>query len=145
GAVVTVAVPRVRVEVALLEDGDLDVVDEATRRGPRRDRSGTTRYGDADRSDHDRAADQPRPGAPGAPWSIGDWGRRHRASDARRCVQGKRFPRACQPPASDQTASSFPLGSAKWKRRPPGNENVGRTILAPAALIFFSTAARSTA
>src|SRR5258708_2957150 len=34
---------------------------------------------------------------------------------------------------SVQIASSCPLGSTKWKRRPPGNSNIGLTILLPAA------------
>ena len=31
------------------------------------------------------------------------------------------------------TTSSFPFGSAKWKRRPPGNSNISTTILPPAS------------
>ena len=41
---------------------------------------------------------------------------------------------------SDHTASSFPLGSLKWNRRPPGNEYVCRTIFPPAFVIFPSIA-----
>jgi hypothetical protein len=40
--------------------------------------------------------------------------------------------------ASAHTASSLPAGSLKWKRRPPGKEKIGLTILPPA----FSTASR---
>src|SRR5207245_10831725 len=43
---------------------------------------------------------------------------------------------------SVHTASSFPLGSLKWKRRPPGNEYVLRTILPPACLTFPSVSSR---
>src|SRR5215471_17273934 len=38
---------------------------------------------------------------------------------------------------SDHTASSLPFGSAKWNRRPPGNEKIFLTIFPPAASIFF--------
>ncbi len=38
--------------------------------------------------------------------------------------------------ASDQTAYSLPLGSVKWKRRPPGNENIGFMIVPPAFSIL---------
>ena len=44
---------------------------------------------------------------------------------------------------SDHTDSSFPLGSVKWKRRPPGNENIGLTMVPPALRIFSSMPARS--
>lgn len=37
-------------------------------------------------------------------------------------------------PYSLQTANSLPLGSAKWKRRPPGNPKISRTIFPPAAV-----------
>lgn len=43
---------------------------------------------------------------------------------------------------SDHSASSFPLGSVKWKRRPPGNEKIGLTILPPAERTFCSLASR---
>ena len=33
---------------------------------------------------------------------------------------------------SPHTASSLPAGSRKWKRRPPGKEKIGLTILPPA-------------
>lgn len=43
------------------------------------------------------------------------------------------------PPArlycADQTASSYPSGSMKWNRRPPGNANAGLVSVAPAASI----------
>lgn len=39
---------------------------------------------------------------------------------------------------SDHTAISLPAGSAKWKRRPPGNAKIGLTTVPPA----FSTASR---
>lgn len=39
---------------------------------------------------------------------------------------------------SPHTASSFPAGSTKWNRLPPGNEKIGLTIFPPA----FSTAPR---
>src|SRR6266516_7865636 len=41
---------------------------------------------------------------------------------------------------SVHTASSLPLGSLKWKRRPPGNGYVLRTIVPPACLTFASIA-----
>jgi hypothetical protein len=46
---------------------------------------------------------------------------------------------------SDHTAISLPLGSAKWNRRPPGNEKIFLTIFPPAASILFMAAARSPA
>ena len=68
-------------------------------------------------------------------------GRAHRAPRSSRSIGASAAHRACaarsrrlQPSSigtgvaaahsrcSDQTASSFPAGSAKWKRRPPGNE-----------------------
>ena len=36
----------------------------------------------------------------------------------------QRLPRSQACHRSDQTASSFPFGSVKWKRRPPGNSNI---------------------
>jgi hypothetical protein len=44
---------------------------------------------------------------------------------------------------ADHTANSFPLGSLKWKRRPPGNGNVSFTILPPSAFTRSSIEARS--
>lgn len=44
---------------------------------------------------------------------------------------------------SDHTASSFPAGSVKWKRRPPGKEKISLTIAPPAAWIFVCIPARS--
>src|SRR2546422_4595925 len=38
------------------------------------------------------------------------------------------------PYRSVHTASSLPLGSVKWNRRPPGKENAGFTIFPPASL-----------
>src|SRR5262249_6300600 len=46
-------------------------------------------------------------------------------------------------PWSDQTGSSLPLGSLKWKRRPPGNGNGFFTIVPPAARTVSSVASRS--
>lgn len=46
---------------------------------------------------------------------------------------------------SDQTASSFPDGSRKWNRRPPGKLNVGLTMTPPAAFTLASMASRSAA
>ena len=43
------------------------------------------------------------------------------------------------PYRSVHTASSLPLGSVKWNRRPPGKENGGFTIFPPASLTFAST------
>jgi hypothetical protein len=43
---------------------------------------------------------------------------------------------------SDHTASSFPLGSAKWNRRPPGNEKISFTIAPPAAATFACMSSR---
>src|SRR5438876_6657464 len=43
------------------------------------------------------------------------------------------------PYRSVHTASSLPLGSVKWNRRPPGKENGGFTIFPPACLTFAST------
>ena len=48
-----------------------------------------------------------------------------------------RFP--SPPYRSVHTASSLPLGSVKWNRRPPGKENGGFTIFPPASLTFAST------
>jgi hypothetical protein len=42
-----------------------------------------------------------------------------------------------------QTASSLPLGSVKWKRRPPGKAKIGFVILPPAAVTDLSAASRS--
>ena len=44
---------------------------------------------------------------------------------------------------ADQTASSLPLGSAKWNRRPPGNVNGSRTIRPPADCTDERLASRS--
>ena len=57
---------------------------------------------------------------------------RHRGS-----LSPARFP--SPPYRSVHTASSLPLGSVKWNRRPPGKENVGFTIFPPASLTFAST------
>lgn len=57
--------------------------------------------------------------------------------DGRGVVVGNRRQVAVHAPqASDQTANSLPLGSVKWKRRPPGNSNTGLTTLPPAASTF---------
>jgi hypothetical protein len=37
----------------------------------------------------------------------------------------------------------FPTPSEKWNRRPPGNSNVGTTIVPLAAIIAFSVAFKS--
>ena len=47
-----------------------------------------------------------------------------------------------RPVYSDQTASSLPLGSLKWNRRPPGNEKVGFTMAPPAAFTLDSISSR---
>ena len=44
--------------------------------------------------------------------------------------------------ASDQTANSLPLGSMKWKRRPPGKLNIGLMTLPPALVTLASVASR---
>ena len=41
-----------------------------------------------------------------------------------------------------QTAISLPAGSAKWKRRPPGKEKIGRTIFPPASITALSDRSR---
>ena len=46
---------------------------------------------------------------------------------------------------SDHTASSFPLGSVKWKRRPPGKGKISLTMAPPAAWTWAWAAARSAA
>jgi len=43
----------------------------------------------------------------------------------------------------DQTASSLPLGSEKWNRRPPGNSNVGLVIFPSARMMRRWMASRS--
>src|SRR5258706_13928928 len=45
--------------------------------------------------------------------------------------------------AADQTASSLPLGSVKWKRRPPGNAYGSFRIFPPAALTALTLLSRS--
>jgi competence protein ComEC len=49
------------------------------------------------------------------------------------------------PPASSvlHTASSLPPGSMKWKRRPPGKENIGRAMIPPASQTCSSAASSS--
>jgi len=47
--------------------------------------------------------------------------------------------------ASVHTANSLPLGSVKWKRRPPGNSYAGRTMRPPSDRIFASTSSRRAA
>jgi len=43
----------------------------------------------------------------------------------------------------DQTASSFPFGSEKWNRRPPGNVKVGLVIFPSARTILSMVGAKS--
>lgn len=47
------------------------------------------------------------------------------------------------PHDSDQTANSVPLGSMKWKRRPPGKEKGGFVIVPPASSTAFSDESKS--
>src|SRR5690606_26133606 len=74
--------------------------------------------------------------------------RRH----ARRKVAAAAFPvhprrgscrRLLDQARSDQTASSLPAGSRKWKRRPPGKGKMGTVISPPAASTRASVASRS--
>ncbi|MDB5426727.1 MAG: hypothetical protein JWR43_702 [Phenylobacterium sp.] len=44
---------------------------------------------------------------------------------------------------SQNTPSSFPLGSRKWNRRPPGKLKMGRVMVPPAARTLASMASRS--
>jgi hypothetical protein len=44
---------------------------------------------------------------------------------------------------SDHTAKSFPLGSRKWNRRPPGNAKGSTVIFPPASLTLRRLSSRS--
>ena len=63
----------------------------------------------------------------------------------------QKMPGASQPPGhlfvgggySDQTASTLPWPSEKWKRLPPGKSKVGTTMEPPAAMIASCVALRS--
>jgi len=75
-----------------------------------------------------------------------DWGRRPRPyrSPRRPSASARARPHSPAQPVwgrgslpatprqpSDQTASSLPLGSAKWNRRPPGKLKISLTIVPP--------------
>ena len=81
-----------------------------------------------------RCAAEPPPGQGGHDSQDDDsWRVRHAScSLARRVVH-----------RSDHTASSYPPGSTKWNRRPPGNSKVSLTIRPPCAVIAVSHATRS--
>ena len=62
-----------------------------------------------------------------------------------RQIGSKKGPLMTQSYLSDQTASSFPCGSEKWNRRPPGNEKISLHMLPPLAMTLSFIASRSCA
>ena len=116
-----------------LRIGDVELAGADGAAIPRGIRGGTLALGRVARSEHhvvSAARQLATHFEPDPAVRTGD--ERHRGS-----LSPARFP--SPPYRSVHTASSLPLGSVKWNRRPPGKENVGFTIFPPASLTFAST------
>ena len=116
-----------------LRIGDVELAGADGAAIPREIRGGTLALGRVARSEHhvvSAARQLATHFEPDPAVRTGD--ERHRGS-----LSPARFP--SPPYRSVHTASSLPLGSVKWNRRPPGKENVGFTIFPPACLTFAST------
>lgn len=92
----------------------------------------------------DKGVDKPREAAPQGTFQRvikksphgAEWSRCALDLRTRVCVCTREARAGAQPAGSDHTANSLPLGSVKWKRRPPGKSNTGLRSVPPAACTF---------